>query len=243
MTTEQTVGEQVDIIAEQMHQARIVAEGHDAKAVPVFGIYQSRVPDSMKADNGNWRELPEAQVEILPEYGPEHDRLVALRTELEQLKRTINTIGPFVEARMRCAAKLKNEGLSESEEVMLMTQDEDARKKRDAAFESIQRVVEKIEDTDASTSETIKSRLEAVVKEIVEKGSKDFSGKDEYAEYWGFLRHQTQKIFAEQKKLLERIKVIKRQAQQKAPAAASSVVAPAEAAPAAESDKAQDTAA
>lgn len=197
-----------------MAQARVAATGHDAEAVPLFGIRNpSRVPDSMKEGAPqDWRDLPEAQVEILPQYGAEHDNLVALRTELEQMKRTINAIGPFCETRLRCTQKLKKGGISEEETVATTAQDEEARKKRDAAFESIKLVVSKIEETDASTLETTKTRLEAIVNDVVEKGSKDFQSKEEFAEYWGFLRQQTSKIFAEQKKLLERIKVIKKAA-------------------------------
>jgi len=209
-----TVGEQVDAIAEDMVRMRAEADGHDATAVPLFGVRQGRIPEQMKEDAPvDWTKLPEAQIEILPDYGPEHDRLVHLRSELEQMKRTINSLGPLCESQVRYATALQQQDLSEEKRAQTMARDAEAQQKRDAAFESLRLVVEKIEDSDASTIETVKSRLEAMVADIVQRGSTDFRTKEIYAEYWGFLRSQTQKIFAEQKKLLERIKVIKREAQ------------------------------
>lgn len=197
---------EIDSVADDLAKARLTATGVDEKPVPVnYSRHGHSVPVSMKENHfTDWRELPETQIEILPEYGPEHDELVRLRTDLEGMKRTINGIGPILEARLRCAMKLKNEDLSEEDKVMVLTQDADAKNKRDASFESLKFGLEKTKD------EITRTRLEPVIAEILEGGSKDFNTKDEYATFWTFLRSQTQKIFAEQKKLLERIKAIKR---------------------------------
>lgn len=198
---------EIDSVADELAKARLTATGVDEKPVPVhYSRHGHSVPVSMKENAPtDWRELPETQIEILPEYGEEHDELVRLRTDLEGMKRTINGIGPILETRLRCAMKLrKGEDLSEEDKVVILSQDEDAKKKRDASFESLKLGLEKTKD------EITRTRLEPVIAEILEGGSVDFNTKDEYAKFWTFLRQQTQKIFAEQKKLLERIKVIKR---------------------------------
>ncbi len=63
-----TVGEAQDAIGDELLQNRLTAEGHDAKAVPIGGQNHARIPESMKENApADWRQLPEAQIELLPE--------------------------------------------------------------------------------------------------------------------------------------------------------------------------------
>merc|ERR1719498_1687900 len=87
---------------------------------------------------------------------------------------------------------------------MVLMQDEEAVRKRDFTFETLRKQIEKTDD------EVTRKKLTPVIEEVCQKGMKDFKTKDQYAEFWGFLKQQNAKIFAEQKSLLERIKVIKR---------------------------------
>jgi len=207
----------IDAVGDQIVKLREAATGWDTTAVPTYG--QRRVPESMKENApADWREIPVHQVEILPEYGEEHDDLVRLRTDLEGMKCAINSLGPICEIRLRCATKLKELGTDLSEEgaanltqdqVMILAQDEEAQGKRDIIFENLRKGIQNTKD------DTTRTRLTPVIEEIVTRGKVDFQTKDQYVEYWGFLQSQTRKIFAEQKKLLERIKVIKRDVQAK----------------------------
>lgn len=203
---------EIDAVGDQLLHARESATGLDAKPVPTYGLAHQRVPESMKENApADWRAIPVHQIEILPEYGPEHDTLVTLRKDLEGMKRSIQALGPILETRLRCAKRLEGADLSEDgganlsqEHVMALTQDEEAQRKRDATFEALRKQVEKTED------EQTRTRLTPVIEEICKRGAKEFHTKDQYAEFWSFLKQQAQKIFMEQKKLLERIKVIKK---------------------------------
>lgn len=210
-----TVGEEVDEIGRELREKRLAADGHDETPVPAGHFLDNRIPESMKAGApDDWTKLPVAQVEVLPEYGPEHDRIVALRKELEQVKRTIDSLGPACETHMKLTQKLASGGLSEEDQTMVMTKDEDAKRRRDAAFDSIDHMVAGIEDTDATTRDTTKSCMEEMARELRERGSVDFASKEHFSEYWTFCRAQTQKIFKENRMLLERIKAIKKAHQQ-----------------------------
>eukprot|EP00747_Dinoflagellata_sp_TGD_P161667 gnl/TRDRNA2_/TRDRNA2_178386_c0_seq1.p1 gnl/TRDRNA2_/TRDRNA2_178386_c0~~gnl/TRDRNA2_/TRDRNA2_178386_c0_seq1.p1 ORF type:complete len:281 (-),score=80.40 gnl/TRDRNA2_/TRDRNA2_178386_c0_seq1:180-911(-) len=209
---EPTVAEEQQAIGDELMQKRLTATGHDAKPVPIGGQHYDRVPESMKENApADWRQLPVAQVEVLPEYGEQHDNLVQLRKDLEQVKRVIDSLGPSCEARMRLREKLEKEETAEEEKTMLMMQIEEATRKRDAAFDSINLMVGKIEDSDATTDDTTKSRMQALAIELRSRGTQDFKNKEEFHVFWSFCRQTNQKIFGEQKKLLERIKVIKRE--------------------------------
>lgn len=212
---QQTVGDVIDAVGDQIIKYRETATGWDTVAVPTYGIGKQNVPESMKENAPqNWRDIPIHQVEILPEYGPEHDSLVQLRKDLEGMKRSITAIGPILETRLRCAQQLKDVNLDGDSEgnganlsqdhVMFLMQDEEAQRKRDFTFESLRKQIEKTED------ERTKKKLTPVIEEICKRGGKEFTTKEQYAEFWGFLKQQNTKIFAEQKNLLERIKVIKR---------------------------------
>jgi len=209
---QQTVGEVIEAVGDQIIRLRETATGWDTVAVPTYGIGKQNVPDSMKENAPqNWRDIPIPQVEILPEYGPEHDSLVQLRKDLEGMKKSLTALGPILETRLRCAQRLEDADLSEGnsanlsqEHVMVLMQDEEAQRKRDFTFEALRKQIEKTED------EVTKRKLTPVIEEICKKGAKEFTTKEQYAEFWGFLKQQNTKIFAEQKSLLERIKVIKR---------------------------------
>lgn len=206
--------EEIDAVGDDIIRLRETATGLDTIAVP---LGMQRVPESMKENApANWRNIPVHQIEILPEYGEEHDELVRLRTDLEGMKRLINSLGPICETRLRCQMKLKDADLSAEnganltqEQVMVLAQDEGAIQKRDIAFETLKKKIDNTKD------EVTRTRLTPVIDEVIRRGSADFAAKDQYAEYWSFLKGQSTKIFAEQKKLLERIKVIKRCVQEK----------------------------
>merc|ERR1719356_463643 len=70
----------------------------------------------------------------------------------------------------------------------------------DAATETILRM--SIDD--------VSERTRTVVKEVSERGRFNFEDKETYGEFMQILQRANQAIFADQKKLLERIKAIKK---------------------------------
>merc|ERR1719316_1874477 len=69
------------------------------KAVPTGG---ARVPESMGGEQcQNWRDLPEAPLEIEPEYPPEYHRAMANYETLGKVKKAISVLNKPVEICMK----------------------------------------------------------------------------------------------------------------------------------------------
>lgn len=77
---------------------------------------------------------------------------------------------------------------------------------RDGALSSATEVIREMSDRDVS------ERTRQCVAEVVERGRFHFEDKETFGEYMQVLQRCNQAIFADQKKLLERIKEIKKAA-------------------------------
>eukprot|EP00762_Andalucia_godoyi_P006564 ANDGO_04970.mRNA.1 hypothetical protein DDB_G0281819 len=159
--------------------------------VPVGG---QRVPETMQA-HANWQSMP--IVEQTPEnWGPEHDRLMKLRNDLGDLKKTISALGIPVEG----CAKARQSGAPE--DVLMELQ-----AKRDTAIANMVAMKPVFEGTEYSQKCNV---IDTIAKEAVE--AQDLE-QEQYLNYMMRIKQHTTKIFGEQKTLLEQIKAEKKRVQ------------------------------
>lgn len=184
------------------------AAGWNETPCPVGG---ARVPDSMatgvmSADDGitagNWRDLPEAQIAIEPEYPAEYHKCMKNYQLFNDIKKSVNLLNKPVEAVMK--ARLFYKGAVDEDKVALLSRLKGEENIRDGALASVTAICEKIDRE--VVSDLTRGRLE----EVCEQGKLDFEEKDRFGEYMTSLQRANQAMFADQKKLLAQIKEIKK---------------------------------
>lgn len=193
-------------------------------AVPMGG---QKVPESMGgAAAADWRALPEAALAIEENFGPEYDAVVAARRELDRCKKAISVVNKPVEMAMRLRLQYKD--ASGEDRTALEGRLRGAENERDGALSAATETIFLIDPA------MVSERTRECVKEVVEQGAFNFEDKERFGEYMQVLQRANQAIFADSKKLLEKIKQIKKAAKATYVVAATDGEAPEEGALAAE---------
>lgn len=178
------------------------------KPVPTGG---SRVPESMGGDAAsNWRDLPENQMAIEPEYPPEYHKAMAEYELFNKVKKTISVLNKPVENAFKVRFQYK--GAEGDDKTALESRLKGEEIQRDGALDAAQAIFDKIDPADLS------DRSKHTMKELFERGRYPFEDRNTMGDYMLVLQRGNQALFADQKKLLEKIKKIKKEANK--PAAA-----------------------
>jgi len=176
---------------------------HDGVTTPVPTGGQ-RVPESMGgAAAPDWKSLPEAQQAAIEEdFGPEYHAAMAAHTQLGQCKKAISVVNKPVEMAMRLRVQYK--GAEGEDRTALESRLAGAENERDGALQAATETILHMSDDDIS------ERTRSCVKDVLERGKFKFEDKETFGEYMQVLQRANQAIFADQKKLLQRIKDIKK---------------------------------
>merc|ERR1719262_1003982 len=187
-------------------------------AVPTGG---ARVPESMQSDGADWRALPEATTLAIEEdFGPDYHAAMEAHTRLNTTKKAISVLNKPVEMVMKLRVQYK--GAEGEDHVAWESRLAGAENERDGALNAATATIFDMSDKDIS------ERTRSCVQEVVRQGKFKFVDKETFGEYMQVLQRANQAIFADQKKLLQRIKDIKKatKATQSAGAADAARAAP-----------------
>jgi len=189
--------------AEQFDRDSATYHNGITTAVPMGG---ARVPESMGGEAAkDWQALPDAPLAIEEDFGPEYHAAVAAHTRLNQAKKAIAVLNKPVEMAMKLRVQYKDaDGDSRT---ALEGRLKGAEASRDGALEAASAIVLGM-DCPADVSE----RTLECVETVVERGGFKFEDKETFGEYMQVLQRANQAIFADQKRLLQRIKDAKKAA-------------------------------
>ena len=160
----------------------------DTTPVPIGG---GRVPESMPS------AFPDAPVSNELPTDEEYYRIQDLRNLLGDFKKVLSSICPAIEAKLR-AKQLKDP------------------EKRETALQDRARVlIQVLQQTVEYKPKLVPcydyvESYDSTVDEIVEKGGFEYEEKEQYGDYMFMVTHVTQRIFKDQRLLLERMKQIKK---------------------------------
>eukprot|EP00928_Gymnodinium_smaydae_P090334 TRINITY_DN74155_c0_g1_i1.p1 TRINITY_DN74155_c0_g1~~TRINITY_DN74155_c0_g1_i1.p1 ORF type:complete len:270 (-),score=73.88 TRINITY_DN74155_c0_g1_i1:83-832(-) len=170
-------------------------------AVPLGG---ERIPDSMAADPQakDWRAMPDAPLAIEEDFGPDYHKAMDAYKQLNDCKKAISVLNKPVEMAMR--VRHQYIGAEGDERTALLGRLKGAENDRDGALEAATEIILKMSDEDIS------ERTRSIVSDVKEQGRFEFKDKERFGEYVTLLQRANQTIFADQKKLLQRIKDIKK---------------------------------
>merc|ERR1719453_2608792 len=121
---------------------------------------------------------------------------------LGECKKAISVLNKPVEMAMRC--RLQYKGATGEDETALKARLKGAEDVRDGALASATQTILDMSDNDVS------ERTRSCVQDVVTRGKFHFEDKETFGEYMQVLQRCNQAIFADQKKLLQRIKDIKK---------------------------------
>lgn len=170
--------------------------------VPTGG---TRVPESMGGDTAsNWRDLPENQIAIEPEYPPEYHKCMAEYELINRIKKSISTLNKPVENAYKVRFQYK--GAEGDDKTALESRLKGEEVIRDGAINSAKALYDKADP--AWTSDKTKNAM----KELLERGQYPFEDRNTMGDYMLVLQRGNQALFADQKKLLAKIKEIKKEA-------------------------------
>jgi hypothetical protein len=155
--------------------------------VPYSGA--NKVPSSMPSEYPESSQ-PDINVES---YGPEYERIFSLRESLSELKKKIVAITSPIEALIRLRS---NSAPNEKIEKELS--------KKEDAIQSL--LIMK----DVFTNTEMREKT-LVIETIVEGAGKDYNSVEDFFQFSVLCKRESQKIFNEQKQLLEILKKIKKQ--------------------------------
>lgn len=173
-------------------------------AVPMGG---ARVPESMGGEAmKDWRDLPEVQASLEPEYPPEYHTAMATYELLGKVKKAISVINKPVENAMKVRCQYK--GAEGESKIAMESRLRGEETKRDGALGSVKALFDNVDQTEVT------DRTRSVVSEVLERGAFAFEDRETFGEYMTVLQRCNQAVFADQKKLLQRIKDIKKAASQ-----------------------------
>eukprot|EP00929_Paragymnodinium_shiwhaense_P001985 TRINITY_DN102185_c0_g1_i1.p1 TRINITY_DN102185_c0_g1~~TRINITY_DN102185_c0_g1_i1.p1 ORF type:complete len:262 (-),score=71.83 TRINITY_DN102185_c0_g1_i1:292-1077(-) len=169
--------------------------------VPLGG---ARIPDSMKAgaETENWRDMPEAPLAIEEDFGPEYDKAMADHKRLNDCKRAISVLNKPVEMVMKLRVQYK--GSENEDRTAWEGRLKGAENDRDGAIAAAIQTIKPMDD------DVVSERTRSCVQDVETRGKFDFIDKETFGEYMQVLQRANQAIFADQKKLLAKIKEIKK---------------------------------
>lgn len=171
-------------------------------AVPMGG---ARVPESMGKDSADWEALPDAPLAIEEDFGADYHIAMEAHTRLGECKKAISVLNKPVEMAMRVRHQYL-EAKTEEDQVAMKSRMKGAEDVRDGALASATVIILNMSDKDVS------ERTRSCVKDVVERGKFHFEDKETFGEYMQVLQRANQAIFADQKRLLARLKDIKKAA-------------------------------
>jgi len=194
--------------AEQFDRNSATFHAGNTTAVPLGG---AKVPESMGgAAAADWRSLPEPQaVAIEQDFGPEYDKVVAVRQGLEKCKKAISVVNKPVEMAMKLRVQYK--GAEGADKIAFESRLKGAENDRDGALTAATELVLNLD------AELVSERTRDCVKDVSERGRFAFEDKETFGEYMQVLQRANQAIFADQKKLLQKLKDLKKAAMAKPP--------------------------
>lgn len=188
--------------AEQFDRDSATYHGGNTTAVPMGG---ARVPESMGgAAAADWQSLPEAPAAIEQDFGPEYHAAMAAHGKLGQCKKAISVLNKPVEMAMKL--RLQYKGAEGDDKIALESRLKGAENDRNGALSAATEAIKQMIDSDVS------DRTRSVVAEVEERGQFKMEDKETFGEFMQLLQRATQAIFADQNKLLKRIKDIKKAA-------------------------------
>merc|ERR1712176_1429413 len=152
----------------------------------------------------DWRALPEAPLAIDMDFGPEYDAAMAAHKKLGECKKAISVLNKPVEMVMKLRVQYK--GAEGDDETAWKSRLAGAENERDGALSAATETILAMSDQDIS------ERTRNCVQDVVTQGKFQFEDKETFGEYMQVLQRANQAIFADQKKLLQRIKDAKKAA-------------------------------
>jgi hypothetical protein len=202
-----------DAFANQFNRDDPNYHGGNDTAVPTGG---TRIPESMGgAAAGDWRELPENQMAIEPEYPPEYHTAMAQYELFGKIKKTISVLNKPVENSYK--VRLQYKGAEGDDKTAMESRLKGEENLRDGALNAAQLIFEQLDQA------ILSDRSKSTVKEVMERGRFPFEDRDTLGDYMTVLQRVNQTLFADQKKLLDKIKKIKKEASSGATTAAAKV--------------------
>lgn len=188
---------------EQFDRNSATFHGGIPTAVPLGG---ARVPESMGGDAAaqDWRSLPDAPIAIEEDFGPDYHAAMAAHKQLGDCKKAISVLNKPVESAMKL--RWQYQGAEGDDKTALLSRLKGAENDRDGALSAATESILRTSDNDVS------ERTRSCVSDVVELGEFNFEDKETFGEYMQVLQRANQAIFADQKKLLQRVKDIKKAA-------------------------------
>jgi len=187
---------------------RASSEFHNGIPTPV-PLGGARLPEGMmpglESDVKDWRDLPEAPVSIEPEYSPEYHEAMAGYEQLGKAKKAISVLNKPVESAMKVRCQYKDLK-GDEDDVAMKSRWQGEETKRDGVLESVKVLFE------AVPAQYVSDRSRSSVAEVLERGRFAFEDRETFGEYMTVLQRCNQAIFADQKKLLQTIKDLKKAA-------------------------------
>jgi len=189
--------------AEQFDRSSATFHSGNTTAVPMGG---EKVPESMGgAAAADWRSLPEnTTIAIEQDFGPEYAKVVNARTELERCKKAISVVNKPVEVAMKLRVQYKD--ADGDDKTAWESRLRGAENDRDGALTAATEMVKQMD------ADLVSKRTRDCVNEVSEQGRFNFEDKETFGEYMQVLQRANQAIFADQKKLLAKLKEIKKAA-------------------------------
>merc|ERR1719401_233245 len=146
---------------------------------------------------------------------------MAAHKRLGECKKAISVLNKPVEMAMRLRVQYK--GAEGQAKTALESRLKGAENDRDGALSAATETILNMGDEDIS------ERTRDCVQDVYTRGQFHFEDKETFGEYMQVLQRANQAIFADQKRLLERIKAIKKAAKTTVTTAAAAAAPPAEA--------------
>mmetsp|Transcript_47862 Transcript_47862/g.77636 ORF Transcript_47862/g.77636 Transcript_47862/m.77636 type:complete len:230 (-) Transcript_47862:246-935(-) len=186
--------------ADQFDRDSATFHGGITEPVPLGG---ARVPESMKnAEGDDWRDLPEAPMQIEDDYGSEFNLLMEAHTRLNSCKKAISVVNKPVEMVMKLRVQYR--GAIDEDKVAMESRMKGAENDRDGALSAATCTIFEMD------KRFISQRTRACVKDVSDQGRFTFEDQSHFGEYMQVLQRANQAIFMDQKKMLEQIKAIKK---------------------------------
>jgi len=187
--------------ADQFDRSSPTFHGGLDTPVPTGG---ARVPDSMKDGSApaDWQEMPDAQIAIEPDYSPEYYEAQRVYETMGEIKKSISVLNKPVEQVLK--VRLQYKGASGDDQVALESRVKGEEKVRDGALGSVSALVESLPEGAFS------ERALSCIAEALKCGAFDFEGKEGFGDFMTCLQRCNQAIFADQRKLLQKIKALKK---------------------------------
>lgn len=190
--------------AEQFDRDSATFHKGNTTECPIGG---ARVPVSMKGGYGaeDWEKLPDAPLAIEEDFGPDFHAAMDAHKTLGDCKKAISVLNKPVEQAMRLRHQYKD-APTEEDRTALESRWKGAEVIRDGCLSAATETIRHMKD------DVISQRTRDCVDDVVQRGKFNFEDKETFGEYMQVLQRANQAIFADQTKMLAKIKEIKKAA-------------------------------